>query len=104
MLDVLGVTDRYAVFAPITVDQAFTHTLAVLPFTNPLLKPPVCVPVIPYLVLPVYAVNLHCPLVSAAVEMTCVHQKNISEFEYKTEVKINMNCAARAYFLFIPRG
>ena len=104
MLDVLGVTDKYAVFAPITVDHAFIHKLPVLLFTNPSPMLAVRVAENPYWVLPVYAVNLHCPLVPAAVEMTCVHQKNISEFEYKTEVKINMTCAARAYFLFIPRG
>ena len=63
MLDVLGVTDRYAVFAPITVDHAFIHKLPVLPFTNPSPMPPVIVPENPYLVSPVYAVNFHCPLV-----------------------------------------
>ena len=67
MLDVLGVTDRYAVFAPITVDHAFIHKLPVLPFTNPSPMLAVRVAENPYWVLPVYAVNFHCPLVPALV-------------------------------------
>ena len=73
MLDVLGVTDRYAVFAPITVDHAFIHKLPVLPFTNPSPMLAVRVAENPYWVLPVYAVNFHLPLSSAADNIVTIN-------------------------------
>ena len=72
IFDVADVTDTYTVFAPITVDQDFTHRFPLVPLTNPSPMLAVRVAVNPLLASPEYLVKLHLPRVPALAERkTC---------------------------------